>query len=228
VEGRVAGAGALERGILVHELLERLDFRRPQLPDGLPQDVTALLEGFVRSPLFGRLRAATDVLREEGFAFLLSSGALVTRALDIVARERGGNALVVDYKTDRLEGGRPVDVVARSYRTQQLIYALAALRGGASTVEVVHLFLERPEEPVHAGFADATALEREIEALAAGVADGEFPVSETPGVPVCNGCPGEGGLCSWPLEMTRRDPEAPAPAPAPDQDPEPEPQGRLF
>jgi hypothetical protein len=247
VAGRVLGAGALERGILVHELLERLDFRRPHLPDRLPEDVAGLLEGFVRSPLFERLRAATDVRREEGFSFLLASGALVIGALDVVAREPGGNVLVVDYKTDRIEGERPVDVVARDYRTQQLIYALAALRGGAGTVEVVHVFLERPEEPVHAGFADPAALEGEIEALAAGLVAGEFPVSNTPGVPVCNGCPGEGGLCSWPLEVTRRDPEDRDPEPespgqnppseSPGQNPpseplgrnpQPEPQGRLF
>jgi ATP-dependent helicase/nuclease subunit A len=238
VASRVAGAGALERGILVHELLERLDFRRPHLPDGLPEDVAGLLEGFIASPLFKRLQAAIDVQREEGFAFLLPSGMLVTGALDVAARERGGSVLVVDYKTDRLERERPVDVVARAYRTQQLIYALAGLRGGASAVEVVHVFLERPEEPVHAGFADAAALEREIEALAAGVVAGEFPVSATPGVAVCNGCPGEGGLCSWPLEVTRGDPEAGAAEPEPaaqspvpeplHEDPHPEAQGRLF
>jgi ATP-dependent exoDNAse (exonuclease V) beta subunit len=218
--GRVAGAGALERGILAHELLERLDLRRPRVPEGVPEDVAGLVEGFIGSELFERLRAASDVRREEGFAFLLESGALVTGALDLVARERDGNVLVVDYKTDQLDGVDPAEVVARAYRAQQLVYALAALRAGATTVEVIHLFLERPDQPVTARFADQPALERELESLAEGVVAGEFPVTRAPGADVCNGCPGEGGLCSWPLEVTRRDPEARAPVP--------ELQGRLF
>lgn len=226
--GRIAGAGALERGILAHELLEQLDLRNPRLPDGVPEDVAGLVEGFTRSALFERLREASDVRREEGFAFVLDSGALVTGALDLVARERDGTVLVVDYKTDRLDELDPADVVARAYRTQQVVYALAALRAGATTVEVTHVFLERPEQTVSARFTDRAALERELEAFAGGVVAGRFPVSEAPGIEVCNGCPGEGGLCSWPLEMTRRDPEGAAPEPRPSPDPEPELQGRLF
>jgi ATP-dependent exoDNAse (exonuclease V) beta subunit len=218
--GRVVGAGALERGILVHELLERLDFRRPRVPAGLADDVARMVEGFLQTELFERLAAARDVRREEGFAFLLKSGALVTGALDVIAREQDGATLVVDYKTDRLEGADPTELVEREYRTQRLIYALAALRAGASRVEVAHVFLERPEDSVVATFTDGEALERELEQLAGSVLAGEFPVAQEPCVALCNGCPGEAGLCSWPLEMTRRDLAAP--------DPEPEAQARLF
>jgi ATP-dependent helicase/nuclease subunit A len=248
VAGRLSGAGALERGILAHEVLEQLDFRRPSLPKGVPEDVAGLIEGFIASALFERLRSAGDVRREEGFAFMLESGMLVTGALDVIVRERSGNALVIDYKTDRLESLDPADVVARAYRAQQLVYGLAVLRDGASSVEVTHVFLERPEDPVTVTFTDRVALERELEELAAGVLAGVFPVSRTPGVAVCTGCPGEGGLCSWPLEMTRRDPEGVARDPeaatrdpeAATRDPEaamrdpeaaapqPEMQGRLF
>src|SRR5205807_5304930 len=116
--GHVAGAGALERGILAHELLEQLDIRRPLVPEGVPEDIAAMVDGFIGSELFARLRTATDVRREEGFAFLLEGGALVTGALDVVAREQDGNVLVVDYKTDRLDGADPAELVARAYRTQ--------------------------------------------------------------------------------------------------------------
>ncbi len=204
VAGRAAGVGALERGILVHELLERIDFRRPRRPEGVTDDVAEMIDGFIASPLFERLAAATDVRREEGFSFLLSSGALITGALDVLARERDGTMLVVDYKTDRLDGSDPGQIVEQ-YGTQRLIYALAALRAGATEVEVAHVFLERPNDPVTAVFRDRAALERELEALASGVLAGEFGVSEQPCVSLCSGCPGEGGLCSWPLEMTRRD-----------------------
>jgi ATP-dependent exoDNAse (exonuclease V) beta subunit len=239
--GRVVGAGALERGLLAHEILEQLDFRVPRVPEGTPEDVSSLIDGFTRSELFERLQGAADLRREEGFEFLLESGALVAGALDLVAGEEHGKVLVVDYKTDQLEGSDPAEVVARSYRTQQLVYALAALRAGASTVEVIHVFLERPEQPVTAHFSDQSALERELESLAAGVLRQDYSVAREPSVAVCNGCPGEGGLCSWPLEMTRRDPEALGRDPEPQRrdpltqgrDPQhrvplPELQGRLF
>src|SRR5262249_31056985 len=92
------------------------------------------------------------------------------------------------------------------YRVQRLIYALAALRAGARSVEVRHLFLERPHEPETAEFgeADAERLEHELSELAPGVPAGEVPVAATPHRALGSGRPGEGGLCSWPTAMTRR------------------------
>jgi hypothetical protein len=220
VSAGVADTGAVERGILVHQLLEELDFRRPRLPE-VSDDVGELVEGFIGTSVFERLARAKDLRREQGFAFLLDD-TLITGVLDAVASEPGGATLVVDYKSDRLEGVEPVDVVAGAYRVQRLVYALAALRAGARTVEVVHLFLERCDAPVCARFTsdDAARLEQELKTLASGAVSGEFLVAEEPCRQLCGGCPGEGGLCSWPLEMTRRDLAVP--------DPELEAQARLF
>jgi hypothetical protein len=81
------------------------------------------------------------------------------------------------------------------------------LRAGAPAVEVQHLFLERPDQPVSATFAaaDAARLEAELERLAGGVLRRDFTVTDTPHRAVCARCPAEGGLCSWPREMTRRE-----------------------
>jgi hypothetical protein len=132
---------------------------------------------------------------------------LVNGAVDVLAREPPGRMLVIDYKSDRLEGADPADVVAGEYATQRLVYATAVLRAGAAAVEVVHVFLEAPERPVSAEFtrADAETLERELGALASGVLERRFTVSEVPHRALCSGCPAEGGLCSWPVELTRRD-----------------------
>ena len=94
-----------------------------------------------------------------------------------------------------------------SYLNQRLIYALAGLRAGADEVEVAHVFLEVPEQPVSATYVrgDAPELERELDTLAEGVLARRFTVTDTPRRSVCAGCPAEGGLCSWPLEMTRRE-----------------------
>jgi ATP-dependent helicase/nuclease subunit A len=219
------GRTAAERGVLIHELLERLDFRRPATPTAgviaasalragqtppTPEEAEELSEvvrRFAATELCARLGRATDARREERFGFLLSSGILVTGALDVLAREVGNRALVVDYKSDRLTGADPARIVEHAYATQRLVYALAALRSGAHEVEIAHCFLELPDLPVTATFsrADAPALERELTGLADGVLQREFPVTEAPYRGLCSGCPAEGGLCSWPLELTRRE-----------------------
>ena len=64
--------------------------------------------------------------------------------------------------------------MARGYRVQQVIYALAALRAGAPSVEVAHCFLERADEPVWARYRaeDVAALEAELAGRAQGMRDG--------------------------------------------------------
>jgi ATP-dependent exoDNAse (exonuclease V) beta subunit len=221
-----AGLSATERGVIAHALLERLDFRRPAIPevdaivasrfvDRSPNvdeaaEIRALVERFVASSMCARLAAATGVRREERFAFLLG-GVLVGGVLDVLAWESAPahpeRALVVDYKSDRLEGRDPDAVVGSDYGTQRLIYALAALRGGAAAVEVAHVFLEVPDRPAVATFdaADAADLEARLLRLAGGVLRREFAPAAEPCRALCSGCPGEGGLCSWPLALTRRE-----------------------
>jgi ATP-dependent exoDNAse (exonuclease V) beta subunit len=228
-EPLAGGLAPAERGVLVHDLLERLDFRRPikptaamivaaaqrtglagRLSDADADAAAALVERFAATDLCARLGRATQVSREERFGFLLgveANDVLIVGALDVLAREPGGRSLVVDYKTDRLEGAEPREVVDRAYTTQRLVYALAALRAGAQEVEVAHVFLDGAHAPVTATFshADAPELESRLSGLADGVMRREFVVTEAPHRAVCHGCPAEGGLCSWPLGMTRRD-----------------------
>ena len=226
---RAGALSAVDRGTLVHALLERLDFRRPRRPtdamiaqaaerSGLPAvaaaedaaQVAELVERFAGGELCGRLARATAVRREARFRFLLSDPrppVLIGGVFDVIAREPGGRTLVVDYKTDRLDGADPQALADGSYGTQRIVYALAALRAGATEVEVVHTFLELPQRPAAVTFTreQAAALEEQLSALARGVLNREFKVTDAPQRAVCDGCPAEGGLCSWPLEMTRRE-----------------------
>ena len=223
--GQPPGPDASERGVLVHALLERLDFRRRSVPDletlgaaaaraGIvppstaeAQELLALVAGFSAGELCARLGRALDTRREQRFAFAIAGGVHVTGAIDVLAREPAGQMLIVDYKSDRLHGADPAVVLRDSYPTQRLIYALAALRAGAETVDVAHCFLERPSEPVVATFraAQSLELEAELESLAAGVLKREFRVAADPHRALCGGCPAEGGLCSWSPAQTRRE-----------------------
>jgi len=215
------------RGTLVHALLERLDFGRPaaleahavrelaaahgaRATDADVADLSELVARFAASPLCARLAAAAGVRREAGFLFALGAGGtgtLLSGVVDVLAREPGGT-LIVDYKSDRV-GTQPLgELVERSYGIQQRVYALAALRAGAATVEIAHCFLERPAEPVLARFdpSDVAALEGALAPLAERVALRDFPVSRAPGPWVCDGCPARGSLCSWPLAATIGEP----------------------
>ena len=224
------GLGALLRGTVVHQLLEQLDLRRPVPPsaeqvtelleshgtsfDELDvKDIQRLIENFLRSALCARL-ATADVRSELPFAFTLrphgASGAslLVNGVVDVLARGRGSESvLVVDYKSDPVKGLDLAATCDEKYGTQRLIYALAALRSGAPSAEVVHVFLERPDEPVAVSFgaADLPRLERELLQLAAGVIEGRFEPSELPHRELCATCPGRAALCRWDDSQTLRE-----------------------
>lgn len=221
----VAGLGALTRGTVVHELLEHMDIASGAVPPddaiaevvkahgGKPDaatvaDVRRLVEGFARSPMRERLASATSVRTEVPFAFNLrpdpeGRSLLITGYLDVLAQEPG-STLVVDYKTDALDGAEPSELVDRRYAGQRAIYALAALRSGAERVEVAYSFLERPDEVETSLFtaADAPALERRLAGLAEGLLAGRFEPADEPGADLCATCPGRVALCSWPEERT--------------------------
>jgi ATP-dependent helicase/nuclease subunit A len=216
------GLDPLVRGTLVHELLERLrpgDMPSPadvrdlaaahdaELGDADVADLLAMLAAFASSPVAARLAEARDVRREHAFAFTLEPEApLVTGVVDVLARGADGAALVVDYKSDHVGDADLDRLVDATYDVQRRIYALACLRAGAPSVEVVHVFLERAGEPVSRRFGqeDAATLEEDLSARAAGLLAGDYPVAQVPHRGLCATCPGRAALCSHPPEMTDR------------------------
>ncbi len=214
------------RGSIAHLALEELDLRRPRVPaaevlrtmgarfDAEPTleeatEIAGLLERFLAaSPLLARLQAARRVRVEAPFVLPLPDPAapLLNGVVDVLADEVGGDVLVVDWKTDRLDGRGPEEVVAASYATQQAIYALAVLAAGAPAVEVAYAFLERPDVVVgtRSTQADLPALWERVLARAEALLAGRYPVSAEPHLGLCAGCPGRGGLCVYPAEVTDR------------------------
>ena len=215
------------RGSAVHGLLESMDMRAPAVPDaaavadmltGMGQevrdhdvaDIRALIEAFTTSELGARIAAADTVRAELPFAFTLDAGGgrslLVDGIVDVHAAE-GDSVLVADYKTDRLGGDDPAERVAATYATQQLVYALAALHSGAMAVEVIHVFLERPDQPVEARWTaqDMPELQKRLRELTAGVWQARFEPTAAPHRALCADCPGRPALCSWTEEHTLAD-----------------------
>jgi ATP-dependent helicase/nuclease subunit A len=159
-----ADAGAA-RGIAVHALLEWSQANGWQAPTaelvrrisrsgevgdaGL--DEAALLAPFqawLDSSLFTeRVRDARSS-RAEVPLLIEVADTVLRGSIDLLVEEDGKPPLIVDYKTDRVDGAETTALVAR-YEVQQAIYALAVAEArGVSEVELAYVFLERPEEPV--------------------------------------------------------------------------------
>ena len=228
---RPSGAGggdARARGQVAHALLERADLSGSAVapsdeqirasaaahdlePDAkMIERLRGYVEAILASPFRERLERAQ---REISFSLPLiadsPSAPMLTGIIDALDVTPGMPALLVDYKTDGVRPGDGLEQkVAASYAVQRALYALAVLRGSeAEAVDVVHLFLERPEEPVTASFtrADVPALEQQLSEAAAGLVAGEFPVASEPWKGLCGDCPGRGGLCPVPPELADRD-----------------------
>ena len=226
----VEALSPLVRGAIVHELLERLDFARPEAPaaaevaalldshgepvrDHQVADLIGMVAAFSSSQLCARLGRAGSARTELPFAFTLDTGGrslLVNGVVDVHATEPDG-VLLVDYKSDRLDEREPAELTEVAYATQRLVYALAVLRSGAPRAEVAYVFLERPDEPVSATFAQAEVqqLESRLLELADGAVAGRFEPTPSPHRRLCGDCPGRPALCSWGPERTLA--EAPEP-----------------
>jgi len=133
---------------------------------------------------------------ERPFAFE-HDGVLLHGRLDVLWRE-GSRALVVDYKSNALDGADPSAVVEAEYRLQRLVYALACLRDGADEAEIVYQFLERPGDLVGETFtaADVEALESGLSEAIGRIRAGDF--HPTPSEFACAGCPALDVVCAGP------------------------------
>ena len=208
-KGGEPGLHPTEVGDAVHRALEQVDLAAPAPPDDLRNlvrgwypTVTApeldrvetLVTAYCDSSLASRIAGLGGAQVERPFAFSLD-GVLLNGRLDVLWR-RGASALVLDYKTNVLDGRLPGDVVEDEYRAQRLVYALACFRAGADEVEIVYQFLDAPDDVVSASFRrdDAAGLERELEVAIARIRAGDF--KPTPSPFVCSGCPALDRVCA--------------------------------
>jgi ATP-dependent helicase/nuclease subunit A len=212
-------------GVAVHALLEwsaRNRWREPNAEraaaalreqglDGTDEQVEAALGlsgAFLESALrdeIGEARVSAEV------PFVISiRGTLVRGSIDLLVERPDGSVLVVDYKTDRLNGRDPAEIVSR-YSVQRDLYALAAAARGAP-VETAYVFLEQPDSPVRERFGEAEleAARERVEALLERLAAGRFDVTDRPHRALCLDCPARERLCSHEAAaQMREDPDPP-------------------
>src|SRR5262249_23028848 len=145
--------------------------------------------------------AGADASAEVPFVLSLK-GTLIRGSIDLLIGREDGSALVVDYKTDRLDGRDPVELADR-YEVQRDLYAMAA-GGRGEPVETAYVFLEQPETPVQQEFgpAELEHAQERIEGLLGRLAESDFAVTDNPHAGLCHDCPARERLCSYGPEMT--------------------------
>ncbi len=153
-------------GTLVHEVLERADFNKPdeiyaRLADSVARhdDITAtqhadarsMIENLFNSALPGRLQAATAVEREIDFVLPLSSDHVSAQSspkflrgvIDLLYQDASGDWHVVDYKTNNVTADH-VPQTAAHYELQMFVYAEAVRRILGKSPASTTLFFLRP------------------------------------------------------------------------------------
>ncbi len=213
LDAESGGLAGTEIGDAVHRLLEEIPLDAPAPPARAELETTVrawyatvneseldriagLVEAYCRSPLALRIATLAGARPERPFAFE-HDGVLLHGRLDVLWRENG-NALVVDYKSNLLDGADPHEIVDADYRLQRLVYALACLRDGAHEVEVAYQFLERPDDVVSATFSadDLPELEAELSEAISRIRAGVFV--PTPSEFACADCPALDLVCAGP------------------------------
>ncbi len=213
LDAESGGLAGTEIGDAVHRLLEEIPLDAPVPPARVELETTVrtwyatvneseldriagLVEAYCRSPLALRIATLAGARPERPFAFE-HDGVLVHGRLDVLWRE-GEKALVVDYKSNVLDGADPQEIVDAEYRLQRLVYALACLRDGAHEVEVAYQFLERPDDVVSATFSadDLPELEVELSDAISRISAGVFV--PTPSEFACADCPALDLVCAGP------------------------------
>jgi ATP-dependent helicase/nuclease subunit A len=113
-----------------------------------PRELLAPLQAWLGSSFFAERIRVAQRSRAEVPLLVEVSETVLRGSIDLLVEEDGRPPLIVDYKTDRVDGVELTGSLAR-YEIQQAIYALAVAEArGTPTVELAYVFLERPEEPV--------------------------------------------------------------------------------
>ncbi len=180
----IGGADAADEGVL-RRAAEAVGLSAQHL-DRLGAAVKAVLE----DPQV--LRALDGGLREVPFATMVD-GTVLDGKMDLVRRD-GDTTFIVDYKT----GVNPATEARRvEYGLQATCYALAALREGASRVEVAFVHPEggSKTDEFDWGQEDLSQLEARVTSIVRSIAEGRFPHRGSYEKYPCDMCPALGGLC---------------------------------
>jgi ATP-dependent exoDNAse (exonuclease V) beta subunit len=174
-----------EIGRQTHGLLAGMPVENPH-PEALK-----LAEVFRKSALGARASRATRVERE--FDFLMRVEDLVVRGQIDLWFEEGGELVIVDYKTDAVNGVEAHER-AHGYGLQLRLYALAVERVAGRPVDRAWLHFLRPDKTIEVDIAPSLleSPESAVREFLEAQDRGEFPLREGA---QCKSCEFYRGLC---------------------------------
>jgi ATP-dependent helicase/nuclease subunit A len=185
LRGGAREVSPVERGTIVHRLLERADLtadaaaesRRVAAgePESIRGDLERMLTGVLSGEVGDLVRHAVRVERELPFGMLMD-GIEISGVIDLAVQRADGAWTVLDYKSNDISRAGRLEHLAEHYRPQLELYALAMERAGMGDVSHCALvFLNGPEvrqwpfEDV-----DAARAEGVTRALLRGVASADY------------------------------------------------------
>ena len=174
---------------------ERLDAvaRASRLDAAGRERLETAVKAFFGSDVAREALAGDRVNRECSLAVPLGT-TMLSGSIDLVSW-RGTVATVVDYKTGA--GDLAPDAAQERYRTQAECYALAALKAGATAVDVRFVEVERGCRETRYSYVsgDAERIEAGITGILEKMGRGEFPHLAEFAQDPCGDCPALGGIC---------------------------------
>lgn len=112
----------------------------------------SMVDGFLESGLGERVRGGPC---ESEATLLVRSGRVMIRGFIDLLMPETDPPLVIDYKTNRLDGGEPTGKMA-AYELQRDLYALGTARmNRVSVVDTAYVFLEAPDRPLEKTYDQA-------------------------------------------------------------------------
>jgi len=155
LRGGAREVSPVERGTIVHRLLERADLTADAVaesrrvagtePESIRGDLERMLAGVLAGEVGDLVRRARRVERELPFGMLMD-GVEISGVIDLAVQRADGAWTVLDYKSNDISRTGRLEHLVEYYRPQLELYALAMERAGLGDVSHCALvFLNGPE-----------------------------------------------------------------------------------
>lgn len=178
-----------EFGNFFHRIMQYVNFRdasgeslqfhlaeiQPFLSEGEVEELRCSARNFLEGE-WGRLLREAEIYRELPFIYKLSCGKLRGQ-IDLVAKTRESEWLVLDYKTGRLEDEGELQAKAREHELQIFTYALALHDAGGISPSRGVLYFTSLDRAVSYDLAESAleATRKQIEACFEAIVQGRGP-----------------------------------------------------
>lgn len=168
-----------ERGDIIHNIFKNLDFRKTWGESGLYEYLSNLNLGenefkvvdktmfskFLNSDIYGRIKDAKEIKKEENFYFTISKNELmnflnnkgnkdikddenilIQGVIDLYFIDRNDNIVLIDYKTDSGSKDNLKEMLVKNYGLQLKLYSLVLEKLYGKKVDEIYIYSTKLNE----------------------------------------------------------------------------------